>query len=32
MDDLVFSISSRLMKVEKMSRFGEAVASIALVP
>jgi len=32
MDDLVFSISQRLMKVEKMSRFGQDVASIALGP
>jgi Beta propeller domain len=32
MDDLVFSISQRLMKVEKMSRFGQDVASVALGP
>jgi uncharacterized secreted protein with C-terminal beta-propeller domain len=32
MDDLVFSISPSLMKVEKMSRSWEHVASIALVP
>jgi hypothetical protein len=32
MDDLVFSISPSLMKVQKMSRFGESVASIALFP
>jgi beta propeller domain-containing protein len=32
MDDLVFSIASNVMKVERMNRFGEEVASIPLSP